>query len=379
MPRASAQRHGQTQKQRTGSSPAPSMHRRRLHHLRPPQSTRPRLYAHPGPRHPSPRMTGPPLDTLALHTPVMQQYLRIKAQHPDVLLLYRMGDFYELFYEDARRAARLLDIALTQRGSSAGAPIPMAGVPVVTLDTYLARLVRLGESVAICEQRGEPGKTKGPVEREVVRIVTPGTVTDEALLEARRDTLIASLIAAGERYGLAWLDLSAGRFSVLELEGTAALEAELTRLKPAELIEPEGTGPSAPRAGLTTVARPRPLWQFDRAAAERSLSEQFGTKDLAGFGCADKPLAVAAAGALLAYVRETQRASLPHLLSLSVEETDGALHLDPATRRNLELDESLSGKPGSTLIEVLDRTATPMGARLLRRWLNRPLRDQAAL
>src|SRR5579871_1587889 len=312
------------------------------------------------------------------HTPVIQQYLRIKAEHPDVLLFYRMGDFYEMFYEDARRAAKLLDIALTQRGASAGAPIPMAGVPVTTLDTYLARLVRKGESVAICEQRGEPGKSKGPVEREVVRIVTPGTVTDEALLEARRDTLIASLLESQGRFGLAWLDMSAGRFCVMELPDRSALEAELARLRPAELLEPEGA-PSVSREGVEYASRPRPLWQFDRAAAERALTEQFGTRDLAGFGCADKPLAISAAGALLAFVRETQRAALPHLLALTTEEADGALHLDAATRRNLELDESLSGKPGSTLAEVLDHTATAMGARLLRRWINRPLRDRSVL
>src|SRR5271170_779580 len=178
------------------------------------------------------------------HTPMMQQYLRIKAQHPDVLLFYRMGDFYEMFYDDARRAAQLLDIALTQRGASDGAPIPMAGVPVVTLDTYLAKLVRKGESVAICEQRGNPSKLKGPMEREVVRIVTPGTVTDEALLEERRDNLLASVFGINGRFGLAWLDLSAGRFSVMELAGVPALEAEIERLRPAELLAPDGAQPT---------------------------------------------------------------------------------------------------------------------------------------
>src|SRR5580700_11481677 len=173
------------------------------------------------------------------HTPMMQQYLRIKAQHPDVLLFYRMGDFYEMFYDDARRAAQLLDIALTQRGASAGAPIPMAGVPAVTLDTYLARLVRKGQSVAICEQRGDPGKTKGPMDREGVRIVTPGTVTDEALLEERRDNVLASVCGSGGRFGLAWLDLSAGRFTVMEVVSPDALEAEFERLRPAELLVPD--------------------------------------------------------------------------------------------------------------------------------------------
>src|SRR6202522_2608080 len=319
-------------------------------------------------------------DTSA-HTPMMQQYLRIKAQHPDVLLFYRMGDFYEMFYDDARRAAQLLDIALTQRGASAGAPIRMAGVPAVTLASCLAKLVRKGESVAICEQRGEPGKTKGPMEREVLRIVTRGTLTDEALLEERRDNLLASVYGSGGRFGLAWLDLSAGRFSLMELAGIAALEAEIERLRPAELLAPDGAQPDlAPPTGLKERSwRLRAPWHFDTESATRALTEQFRTRDLAGFGCADKPLAIAAAGALLAYVRETQKAALPHLLSLTTEERDAALIMDPATRRNLELDESLAGKPELTLAGVFDRTATAMGSRMLRRWLHRPLRDRETL
>jgi DNA mismatch repair protein MutS len=336
----------------------------------------------------------PPETSLAApapaHTPMMQQYLRIKAQHPDVLLFYRMGDFYEMFYDDARRAAQLLDIALTQRGASAGAPIPMAGVPAATLDTYLVRLVRRGESVAICEQRGDP-RAKGPMEREVVRIVTPGTVTDEALLEDRRDTLLASVCGADGRFGLAWLDLSAGRFNVTEVAGLAALEAEIERLRPAELLIAEGAEPVGDRRAAGEGAfgadersrswpwRTRPPWHFDADSALRALSEQFQTRDLAGFGCADKPLAIAAAGALLAYVRETQKAALPHLRGITTEELGSALGLDPATRRNLELDESLAGKPELTLAGVFDRTATAMGGRLLRRWLHRPLRDHAHL
>ena len=312
---------------------------------------------------------------------MMQQYLRIKAQHPDVLLFYRMGDFYEMFYDDARRAAQLLDIALTQRGASAGAPIPMAGVPAVAIDSYLAKLVRKGESVAICEQRGEPGKTKGPMEREVVRIVTPGTLTDEALLEERRDNLLASVYGAGGRFGLAWLDLSAGRFSVMELGGIPALEAEIERLRPAELLAPDGGQPDlTPSSALKERPwRLRAPWHFDTESATRALTEQFHTRDLAGFGCADKPLGIAAAGALLAYVRETQKSALPHLLSITTEERDAALIMDPATRRNLELDESLAGKPELTLAGVFDRTATAMGGRMLRRWLHRPLRDRETL
>jgi len=331
----------------------------------------------------NPRSTPAAAETEALsaHTPMMQQYLRIKAQYPDVLLFYRMGDFYELFHEDARRAAKLLDIALTQRGSSAGAPIPMAGVPVATLDTYLARLVRRGESVAICEQRGEPGKTRGPMEREVVRIVTPGTITDEALLEERRDQSLASVRAAPHGFGLAWLDLSAGRFSIMELADLADLDAEIERIRPAECLIAEGAPPvlAALLERLGKPLRVRPPWQFDTEAATRALCEQFRTHDLAGFGCAEKPLGVGAAGALLAYVRETQKSALPHLRAIVTEERDSALVMDPATRRNLELDESLAGRPELTLAGVFDRTATAMGGRLLRRWLHRPLRDHVAL
>jgi DNA mismatch repair protein MutS len=310
----------------------------------------------------------------------MQQYLRIKAQHPGVLLFYRMGDFYEMFYDDARRAAVLLDIALTQRGASAGAPIPMAGVPATTLDNYLAKLVRKGESVAICEQRGDPGKTKGPMEREVVRIVTPGTITDEALLDERRDNLLASIVERNGHYGLAYLDLSAGRFCVMQLSGLAALDAEIERLRPAEILIPDGTvTPLRESSCYARSVRLRAPWHFDFDSAFHALTEQFRTKDLAGFGCADLPLAVAAAGALLAYVRETQKTALPHLMSMSTEDRDAALIMDPATRRNLELDMSLAGYSDLTLAGVFDHTATPMGGRLLRRWLHRPLRDHQVL
>jgi DNA mismatch repair protein MutS len=310
------------------------------------------------------------------HSPVMQQYLRIKAQYPDALLFYRMGDFYELFFEDARRAARLLEITLTARGQSAGEPIPMAGVPVQTLDTYLARAVRKGESVAICEQIGDPAKSKGPVERQVVRVVTPGTVTDDALLESRRDTLLAALSSAGDRFGLAWLELASGRFHALEATGLEALAAELERLRPAELLVAEDAPPIA-RAGSAGAVRERPPWHFEAGSAERQLTEQFGTRDLAGFGLAHKPFAVGAAGCLLNYVRETQKSALPHLRGIRCEERDEALQLDAATRRNLELDASLAGRPESTLLGVLDRTATAMGGRELRRWIQRPLRPRA--
>jgi DNA mismatch repair protein MutS len=303
---------------------------------------------------------------------MMQQYLRLKAQYPDTLLFYRMGDFYELFYEDARRAARLLDITLTARGQSAGQPIPMAGVPYHSAESYLARLVRRGESVAICEQIGDPAKSKGPVERQVVRVVTPGTVTDDAFLEERRDTLLAALCQDGDRFGLAWLELSSGRFCVLQASGEEALTGEIERLRPAEVLLPEQGRPP----GLTTSVRERPVWHFDLESSTRLLCEQFATRDLSGFGCADKPLAVRAAGCLLQYVRDTQKATVPHLRGLTTEERTDAVLLDAATRRNLELDTSLADRPDCTVAAVLDHTATAMGGRELRRWLHRPLRDR---
>ena len=326
-------------------------------------------------RNPETRPETPPLFAgLEAHTPMMQQYLRIKAENPDVLLFYRMGDFYELFYDDARRGSRLLDIVLTQRGESGGAAIPMAGVPVEKLDSYLARLVRQGEPVAICEQTGEVGKAKGPVTREVVRIVTPGTITDDALLDARRENLLAALAVDGERYGLAWLDLAAGRFSVLEGEGRESLAAELERLRPAEMLLPEGV-----KAAANARIVERPPWHFLRDSGQRALTAQFGTQDLAGFGCEDLTLAIGAAGALLQYTRDTQKGALPHLTSITRESRDEALVLDAATRRNLELDTSLAGREEATLAGVIDRTATSMGARELRRWIRRPLSDRATL
>ncbi|HEV2703731.1 MAG TPA: DNA mismatch repair protein MutS [Steroidobacteraceae bacterium] len=316
--------------------------------------------------------------TFSAHTPVMQQYLRLKAQYPDVLLFYRMGDFYELFFEDARRAAALLDITLTARGQSAGQPIPMAGVPAHSADGYLARLVRKGESVAVCEQLGDPAKSKGPVERQVVRVVTPGTVTDAALLDDRRETLLAAVAREGENFGLAWLDLAAGRFTLLESSGLQTLAGELERLRPAELLVSEdGARDSLERPG--TALRGRPPWHFEAETSARALNEQLGTHDLQGFGLSAGSLAVCAAGALLQYVRDTQKAAVPHIRTLQVEQRGDALVLDAATRRNLELDSSLSGNTDATLFALIDRCITAMGSRQLRRWLNRTLTDQAQL
>jgi DNA mismatch repair protein MutS len=316
----------------------------------------------------------------AEHTPMMQQYLRIKAQHPDTLLFYRMGDFYELFYDDARLAASLLDIALTSRGQSAGSAVPMAGVPVQSLDLYLARLVRRGQSVAICEQLGDPGKLRGPMQRQVVRVVTPGTVTDDALLEQRRETLLAALLIERNRFGLAWLELSSGRFTVLESDQPGAIEAELERLRPAELLLAEDQAREL-QASLRQplVVRTRAPWHFELASASRLLTDQLGTLGLTGFGVDELPLAIRAAGALLQYVRDTQKSALPHIRALRVEQRDDSLGLDAATRRNLELDTSLSGNESATLFAVLDASVTPMGSRALRRWLNRPIRAQPVL
>jgi DNA mismatch repair protein MutS len=313
------------------------------------------------------------------HTPMMQQYLRIKAQHPDVLLFYRMGDFYEMFFDDARRAASLIDIALTTRGQSAGQPITMAGVPAVSVETYLARLVRRGESVAICEQIGDPAKSKGPVERQVVRVVTPGTLVEDALLDRTRESLLAALVFDGERHGLAWLDLASGRFCVSELGDATEVAAELERLRPAELLLPEDQRGIAPGAERGVPPRLRPPWHFELEASRRLLTAQFGTRDLAGFGAAELTVGLRAAGALLQYAQDTQKAALPHIRALHVQSRDEGLQLDAATRRNLELDRGLSGNDDATLFALLNRAATAMGSRELRRWLNRPLRDRAVL
>lgn len=312
------------------------------------------------------------------HTPLMRQYFAAKADYPDTLVFFRMGDFYELFYEDARKAARLLDITLTQRGASAGAPIPMAGVPYHAAEGYLARLVRLGESVAICEQIGDPAAAKGLVERKVVRVVTPGTVTDAALLEERRDNLLLAIAAGKSGFGLAWIDLSTGRFLLSEAGDAEALAAELARLTPAETLVGEDVAWPKFVTSLPGL-RKRGPWHFDAATAQRELARFFGTRDLSGFGVEGLPLGVAAAGALLGYVEETQKSALPHLTGLAIENASETLAMDAATRRNLELDAHASGSNEFTLLGVLDSTATPMGARLLRRWLHRPLRDRGVL
>ena len=308
------------------------------------------------------------------HTPMMRQYLQLKAQHPNELLFYRMGDFYELFYEDARRAAEMLDITLTARGQSAGQPVPMAGVPYHSAESYIARLVRGGHAIAICEQTGDPETSKGPVDREVVRIVTPGTLSDEALLEERRDNLLMAIHAHRGAFGMATLEISSGQFVVEELDSEEALNAELERLQPAEILISEDFPSPELLEGFNGIRRQGP-WLFEMESAHRLLTRQLQVRDLRGFGCEDLTLAIQAAGCLLQYARDTQRNNLPHIRRLSRERREESVSMDAASRRNLEIDTNLAGGQQNTLASVMDRTATAMGGRLLRRWLNRPLRD----
>lgn len=312
------------------------------------------------------------------HTPMMRQYLRIKQDHPDTLLFYRMGDFYELFFDDARRAAKLLDISLTTRGQSAGAPIPMAGVPYHAVDSYLAKLIKQGESVAICEQIGDPNHSKGPVERKVVRLVTPGTVTEDGMLDAERDNLLVAVYLDAGNAGLAALDLSGARFFISQLESADAINDEFARLRPAEVLIAED---AVTRFKSLSGSRTQTLeaWEFDLDNAKHLLAEQFKLHDLGALGCEHLPLAMRAAGALLQYARRTQQSLLPHISELSINQQSETLLLDTASRRNLEIDSNLQGGRDNTLTSVVDRSLTSMGRRLLRRWLNAPLRDHGQL
>ena len=314
------------------------------------------------------------------HTPMMQQYLRLKAQYPELLLFYRMGDFYELFYEDAEKAARLLDITLTTRGQSAGQPVRMAGVPFHAVEQYLARLVKLGESVVICEQVGDPATSKGPVERAVSRIVTPGTLTDSALLDDKSDSLLLAISPERNLVGLAWLNLANGDFRLLEI-GPGGLAAQLERLRPAEILVPDGSPASFPDHAAASVKR-LPDWHFDRDAAARGLTLHFGTRDLAAFlpesGMEAPSAALAAAGALYQYAKTTQNQALAHITTLTLERESAWLRMDAATRRNLELTETLRGEPTPTLLSLLDDCRTSMGSRWLRHCLHHPLADHAA-
>jgi DNA mismatch repair protein MutS len=309
---------------------------------------------------------------------MMQQYLRIKAQHASELVFYRMGDFYELFFDDAKTAARVLDVTLTARGKTAGEPIPMCGVPYHAAESYIGKLVRNGYSVAICEQIGDPATSKGPVDRQVMRVVTPGTVSDEAFMDSGRDNLLVALNPAVVGFGLASLDMSSGRFSLIELDDNQQLQAELERLRPAELLIPDTLNASdlcLPARGV----RKRPLWEFELEQARRLLCQHFAVRDLIGFGCEEAERALCAAGALFSYARETQRTHLGQIQTLRLESLEQTVSMDSATRRNLEIDLNLKGGEEFTLFAQLNTCSTAMGARLLRRWLHQPLRDAERL
>lgn len=308
---------------------------------------------------------------------MMRQYLTIKAQYPDMLLFYRMGDFYELFFEDAEKASRLLGITLTKRGASNGEPIKMAGVPFHSVETYLAKLAKIGEAVAICEQIGDPAKSKGPVQREVTRILTPGTLTDSALLDESKNNFLLCLYAEHGLIGLARINLASGEFVLQEI-APGLLSQELQRIQPVEILLPDTMQHSALTESQACLKR-LASWQFDADTAHKILTGQFRTYDLQGFGCADMTAAICAAGALLDYVKQTQRSSLPHIHSLRVEQVGQYLQLDAATRRNLEIDQTLRGESEPTLYSLLNSTRSPMGARLLRHWLHHPLVDQALI
>lgn len=309
---------------------------------------------------------------LSGHTPMMQQYLGFKRQHPDLLVFYRMGDFYELFFEDAIRVARLLDITQTHRGQSAGQPIPMAGVPFHAVEQYLARLVKMGESVVIVEQIGDPATSKGPVERAISRIVTPGTLTDASLLDERADSLLMALHVERARAGVAWLNLASGELKLTEVAANV-LPSLLDRLRPAELLVADLA--SAPEGSWAVTSRS--AWQFDVTEATRLLCEHFGSRDLAAFDVAEVPIALAACGALFSYAQATQQRALAHVTTLAVEHDSNWLRMDAATRRNLELTETLRGEASPTLLSLLDTCATSMGSRWLRRALHHPLRERA--
>jgi len=320
-----------------------------------------------------------------LHTPMMQQFLRIKAQHQESLLFYRMGDFYELFYDDAKSAAHILDITLTARGKSGSKPIPMCGIPYHAADRYLAKLVAAGISVAVCEQIGDPSNSKGPVERQVVRIITPGTVSDEALLDDRRDNCLMSIfgfvpnsINGQSCYGIAYTNLSSGRFVLSEMDDLEGLLAEIERIKPAEILLHDQLL-EVDNALSHPAKRKRPTWEFDLENANRLLAQHFKTRDLSAFDCDTMELALPAAGCLLQYARETQQSDLPHIQGIQVEKLEDSVILDAASRRNLELDINLAGGRDNTLLSIIDRTSTTMGGRLLSRWINRPLRDTEQL
>ncbi|MDE3208550.1 MAG: DNA mismatch repair protein MutS, partial [Pseudomonadota bacterium] len=315
--------------------------------------------------------------TYSKHTPIMQQYFRIKENYPDMLLFFRMGDFYELFFEDAVKASKLLDITLTQRGISAGEPIKMAGVPYHAAEQYLAKLLKAGVAVAICEQIGEPANSKGPVERKVTRVVTPGTLTDAAFLSEKTDSLLISILNEKTTIGLAWINLASGDFYLMQIKPDE-LATQLERIRPCEILVKENTKLQLPSTKSIAI-KEIPAWDFNEARARDLLCKQFNTINLECFGCEKLNVAIAAAGALLNYAYYTQQSYLPHILPPKVDTLTKYVMIDPATRHNLELTETLRGDLEPTLLSLLDRCSGNMGSRLLRFWLTHPLRDRKIL
>lgn len=318
------------------------------------------------------------------YTPVMQQYLEIKAQHPDLLLFYRMGDFYELFFEDAKKVANLLQLTLTKRGQGKGKVIPMAGVPYHAADHYLAKLIKMGESIAICEQMNDAASApKGLIERKVTRILTPGTLTDEALLTPRESNLLLAVFNKKQDYGIAYLDMAAGQITLLEVEGALRFQHELARLKPVEILFSNAQNYLRTQLPEDICLRERDPWAFEQNDAERALKEHFRVQHLDAFldpkTVKDCPLAIAAAGAVLRYAKETQQHQLPHIQTLTFENTADYLQLDPDTRLSLDIESKIPERKAFTLLGILDKTETPAGSRLLRRYVHRPLQDQVVL
>jgi DNA mismatch repair protein MutS len=315
-------------------------------------------------------------------TPMMQQYLKIKSEFPDMLLFYRMGDFYEMFFDDAKVASELLNLTLTARGKANGNPIPMAGIPWHSADNYLARLVKLNQSIAICEQIGDPATSKGPVERKVVRIITPGTITEDNLLQEHKDNLIAAICETKKNFGLAILDITSGRFIVQELETTEELCNEIERHQPVEILLSEKTQLKSrlqQQLGDNTAFKQQSDWWYDEEPSRRLLNQQFSTLNLSGFGCEHLTTAIRAAGCLMQYINDTQRCNLPHIKKIIHEQSSESIILDSISRQNLEINQSLSSTHNNTLISILNKTATSMGARMLFRWLNRPLKSHPLL
>ena len=307
---------------------------------------------------------------------MMQQYLHIKTEYPDMLLFYRMGDFFELFFDDAVRAAKLLDLTLTSRNKNSEDEIPMAGVPIHATETYLSKLLRLGESVAICDQIGDPATSKGLVERKVTRVVTPGTIIEDGLLQHNKENYLLAIDLSENLFGLAYLDLSSGYYIIQSCNSLDEMINEIDRIDPAEILIQEDE--QIDLDDKYTIRR-IPSWHFEFENSVTALCKQFGTKNLAGYGCDNQKNSISAAGAILQYVKDTQKSALPHIDGLHVYRNDEFINIDSVSRKNLEIEQSIQGDTKNSLFGILDKAACAMGSRLLRTWINQPTRVQSTL